>query len=155
MARARRTSAVLVALVAGLGLAGCSVTNPMTTSWSYAASDGVRVELSDMVVVENLFVLTAAEGEPGTVLGAVVNRGGQDVEVSIGLPDGTSSQAFTVPAGLSQRLGPDDEAIDIDAVPAAPGALVELAVISDRSGSTTLRVPVLDGTLPEYTDLVP
>ena len=52
-------------------------------------------------------------------------------------------------------LGPDHTAVPVPAVASPPGALLEIGLQSDVTGSTTLQVPVLDGTLPAYTNLVP
>lgn len=149
---ARHLTAALVA-VAALALAGCSATNEITTLADYDASDGVGVELGDLDVA-NLLVLTAAEGSPGTVIGSVTNRGSDDIALVIGLADGEGTE-LSVAAGSTVALSPEAEAVGLAAVPAAPGALVALLLTSDAGGSTSLEVPVLDGTLAEYAPLVP
>jgi hypothetical protein len=170
----------LTALVV-LALGGCSATNPMTTMDDYEAADGVRVELGDTVVT-NLLILTAAEGEPGTMLGAVTNRGEDDIELTLSLRPTEEGQEeaeiATVSIGGGDTVifsperpdaGAEDTAedtgatsrgaeratVDLEQVPARPGALADLTLTSDREGSIDVRVPVLDGTLPSYTDLVP
>lgn len=154
--RARVPRAAIAGTVASLALlvAGCSATNPITTSENYAASDGVRVELGEAVLT-NLLVLTAAEGSEGTVLGAVSNNGQDDLELTLTLEGSADEARIDLPAGATVLLGPDEEEVVLDSVPAPPGALVAVSVVSDRSGAVTVRVPVLDGTLPEYADLVP
>ena len=149
-----RTSALAPAAAVGLGLvlAGCSATNPATTTRDYAASDGVDVTLGDLDL-GNLMVLAAEEGAPGTVLGSVTNTGGDSTTVQLGLADDATS--LEVGAGETVLLGPEQEPVDLAAVPVAPGALVELTVASEADGTTTVRVPVLDGTLEQYADLVP
>ena len=158
-----------------LALTGCSATNPMTSMNNYEASDGIRVELGD-VVGTNLLILTAGEGEPGTMLGALTNQGQDEVELTLALAGGQDGQAgaeltsVTLGAGDTvifgperatdaaagdEATGPPREALDLEAVPAPPGALADLTLTSDRAGTVGVRVPVLDGTLPEYTDLVP
>ena len=154
---ARAQGAVVGAMTIGIALAvaGCSATNPITTTRSYAASDGVAVELGDLRI-GNLLVLSAAQGEAGTVLAALSNDGTADIEVTIGLADGDPGAPIDVPAGQTVLVGPAAAAtVDLDAMPAAPGALVDLAITSDQGGTTTRRVPVLDGTQPEYAELVP
>lgn len=160
-ARSARPALTRVALVgiAGLsvlGLSACSVTNQITTKSDYAASDGVRVSLGEVTVI-NLMVLSAAEGDPGTVLGAVANHGPDRVEVSIAPADDSAQDtSFDVPGGGTVLLGPDrDDSLELDPTPVPPGSMVDLTITSDRDGSTTVRVPVLDGTLPAYSDLVP
>jgi hypothetical protein len=151
-----RVALVALAGLGVLGLTACSVTNPMTTKNDYAASDGVRVDLGEATVI-NLLVLTAAEGEPGTVLGAVANHGRERVTVTVALAaDAAQDTSFDVAGGGTVVIGPErDETLDLDSTPAAPGTLIELTLTSDRGGSTTVQVPVLDGTLSQYADLVP
>lgn len=141
------------ALGLGLALSACSATNPATTNVDYAASDGVDLTLGSLDL-GNLLVLAASEGAPGTVLGSVTNGGSERTSVQIGLPD-ADPVTLQVDAGETVLLGPDQEPVDLDAVPAPPGALVELTVGSEADGTTSLQVPVLDGTLEQYADLVP
>ena len=130
----RRTLSAAAAVAAIAVLAGCSATNPITTSFDYDPSDGVSQRLGD-VRVGNLLLLTAEEGGAGTFVGFVANGGGQ-------------------PAAVVIALG-GDETVDVEAVPAAPGSKVDVTVTTDVSGAATVQVPVLDGTLPEYADLLP
>ena len=140
--------------VAALALTGCSVANPITTHRDYAASDGVILDVGD-VRLGNAIVLTSAEGAAGTLVGYVSNRADDEVEVSIRVADADTT-TFRVPGGRTVRLGPDaDEAVDVAAVPAAPGSKVEVTLGSGRDGEVTDVVPVMDGTLEEYADLVP
>ena len=91
----------------------------------------------------------------GTLLGFVANRGAQDASVVLAV-GGEQSGSIDVPAGGTVRLGPDgDETVDLSAVPGIPGSKLEVTVTSDVSGAASVEVPVLDGTLPEYADLVP
>ena len=154
--RRRRSGRVLASAAAlAVVLSGCSATNEITTRNEYAASDGVRAELGD-VVMGNLLVLTSAEGEAGTVLGSLTNNGQSDVEITLGVGEGGAQDPIDLPAGGTVLLGPEqDVELEVDSVPAAPGALVDVTVTSDAGGSSTVRVPVLDGTLAEYADLVP
>ena len=149
--RSRR--AVVPAVALALALTGCSATNTITTQADYAASDGVRAELGDLRL-GNLLVLTSAEGEVGTLIGSVTNDGSQDAAVDITV--GESTTALAVDARSTVVLGSQDgEQVEIESVPAPPGAFVAVTVTSDVGGTMTVRVPVLDGTLPEYADLVP
>lgn len=153
-ARTRNVLATCVSVGVALALSACSTTNPMTTTDSYAAADGVDVELGDLRI-GNLLVLASAQDAAGTVLAALSNDGTSDIEVTIGLADGEGT-SVSVPGGQTVVIGPQGRTpVELDAVPAAPGALVALTISSDRGGSTTERVPVLDDTFPQYADLVP
>lgn len=150
----RRVAVVPFALALVAGLTACSATNPITTTTNYAASDGVRVDLDD-VHLGNLMVLSAAEGAPGVVVGQVSNEGVQDVRVTFGV-EGARTEAVAVDAGGTALLTTDGGTeVRLDSVPVAPGAYVALQIAVDAGGTTTADVPVLDGTLPEYADLVP
>lgn len=143
----RRGLAVGLALAVAAGLGACS---PITTQIQYAASDGVRVAVSDTVTVQNLMIVAAAEGAPGAVQGGVVNNGSEPATVAIG------DVTVEVAAGETVLLGGSagDEVV-IEQTTAAPGANAQLAVGLDGAPGETVYVPVLDGTLPEYAELVP
>ena len=147
----RRAAALTLAATA-LTLAGCSATNPVTTNVAYAASDGVDETLGSLTF-GNLLVLASADQAPGTVLGSVTNAADHDATLTIGIAGDETT--LTVPAGATVLLGPDASAVPLRAVPAPPGALVELVLTSDLDGSVTRRTPVLDGTLEQYATLVP
>jgi hypothetical protein len=141
-----------VALVAAAVLSGCSATNPITTEMAYAASDGVRATLGDLTA-ENLLLVAAAADTPGALQGALTNRGDEDLEVELDL-DGDIA-LVPVAAGETVLLGGEDgEEVVLD-TPGEPGSTVEMTLTTDAAGSETVPVPVLDGTLPEYADLVP
>lgn len=156
MARSRTSARPVVvgavALVAAAVLSGCSATNPITTEMAYAASDGVRATLGDLTA-ENLLLVAAAADTPGALQGALTNRGDDDLEVELEL-DGDVA-LVPVPAGETVLLGGEDgEEVVLD-TPGEPGSTVEMTLTTDAAGSETVPVPVLDGTLPEYADLVP
>jgi hypothetical protein len=53
-------------------------------------------------------------------------------------------------------LGTDaDEEIELDSVEAAPGSLLAVTISTPQDGSLEVQVPVFDGTLPEYSEMVP
>lgn len=153
MARTTRTRlAALIALSGTLTLAGCSVANPITTAEPYAPSDGIRVAVTDEVSVENLMVLTEGEGQEGHLLGAVVNRSGEDVEVSFSFGDGGASVPVRVDAG--EHVNFTDAGITTQSVDAAPGATIPTTVSAPTAGDTQVEVPVLDGTIPPYDEFL-
>ncbi|GAA1648437.1 hypothetical protein [Georgenia ruanii] len=149
MARTIRRTAIAAAMLgAALVLAGCSATNPITTQYSYAPSDGVRVQLADGVSVENLMVLTEGEGQLGHVLGAVVNRSTQDMRVSLRIGDGGATVPVQVPA--KGEVNFTDEKVTTPSVAVPPGGVLPATVSADDTGVVSVDVPVLDGTIPPY-----
>ena len=148
--RGRRRVLAAATLASAAALAGCGIAPSEIVS--YPASDGVDLPLGGLQA-DNLLVLTAAENDPGTLIGALTNNGDQAMTVHIGLP----ARAHRGPrsGALDDPDRPQHRAIDLTSVPAPPGALVELTVDSDVAGTASLKVPVLDGTLPAYSTLVP
>ncbi len=154
MARSSRrlAAALLLTGVTALGVGACS---PITTMDPYAPSDGVRGVLGTQIRVENLLILTTAEGAEGTVLGGVVNESTDPANVMLAIEGVSGGQQVDVPASSTMLLGPDHHELTLSTVPAAPGATVRVQVSTAESGSITLNVPVLDGTLPYYEEKVP
>ncbi|WP_298461773.1 hypothetical protein [uncultured Cellulomonas sp.] len=153
--RTRPWTASTVVAVAALALTGCSATNPITTAESYNVVDGVQEELGSDVAARSLLVLTAEEGAPGTLLGALANRSREAVEVTLE-PDGGDAVTIDVPAGGTVLLGGENgEEVELDRVGVAPGGLLDVTATTPDGGATRIRVPVFDGTLPEYADAVP
>lgn len=166
MARRLRPALALASvLVVPALLAGCSATNPVTTAMNYDASDGVSASVGDVRLL-NLLVASNGDGEPGAVLGAVSNEG-EDARVAIAVAGG-EPQAFPVDAGQVVLLGSaatggeegaaggqTTEEVELEAVDVPAGALLELEITTDLGGTRTVSVPVVDGSLPPYEDLVP
>jgi hypothetical protein len=141
------------ATVAAVALiSGCSMFSEQTTTLQYTPSDGVQGTIGD-VDVRNVFVVAESEDSPGTMLGSFVNNGSDDVTVTV--VSDSLSQDVDVPAGEVVMLGPDgDQTIEADRVGVVPGRHLRVS-FSDGGASEELDVPVLDGSLPEYADLVP
>lgn len=160
--RRRPLAAAVAALVLATGpvlLAGCTFTNPQTTTVSYVPGDGQDLSVGD-VVISSLMVVTADEGQPGRLVARVVNAATEPRQVTI-TGEGLD-EVVTAPPQDTLAIGdPDDpEALDIliDAVSAAPGRLVPITLTVDRpEGPETaeIGVPVLDGTLEQYAPYLP
>ncbi|WP_456846374.1 hypothetical protein [Cellulomonas sp. P5_C6] len=157
--RTLRAAALVVgATVAGLALAGCSATNGITTEDPYSAADGIRFTLGD-VRGSNLLVVSAAKGEPGTVLGGLINDGDKDRTVTVS--DGTDSTDVELGPKETVLLGGGDVPEDGTAtvlfasMDVPPGAVLKVTFSTPEDGSITVDLPVLDGSLPEYATMVP
>ena len=160
-ARRRPVALLVAAASAGLLLPGCSFLSPDTSLKPFAPADGLQAELGD-VLVRNMLVVSEGDGEPGLLVGALVNRGEEDTTVSLEV--GETAVDIDVPAGVSVAIGteadrPDgeqstivSETVEIDAVEPAAGDVVELTVTDAQAGSAALQVQVV---LPTkwYADL--
>jgi len=141
-----------VGVLAAAALTGCSATNAITSMDAYSASDGVGGTLGT-VTAENLLLVAAAADAPGALQGGLTNRGDEGVAVTIALGD--DSERVWLPAGETLLLGGSDGDDVVLTTPVAPGAVADVTFSTDEDGEVGVPVPVLDGTLPEYADLVP
>ncbi|MFS0854664.1 DNA modification methylase [Microbacterium sp. 179-I 3D4 NHS] len=147
-------SAALSALVL-LGATGCTFISPQATTIEYSASDGVNVSDADGPIdVRNVFVVATEDGTVGNLVGAIVNPTQERATLTITLA-GIDPFTVTLPAGDSISLGGDEEPLRIVGLDTMPGATVEIHFQSGDSTGVKAAVPVLDGTLPYYSDLVP
>ncbi len=141
--------ALPVALTGALA-AGCSATNAIQTDRTVATAEGVSVDLGDVRVVNLLAVATAA-GEPGALSGAVTNDGAGPAHVT--LTAGADAATLDVPAGGTVYFGTGGstgERVPLAAVDAAPGALLDVTLDADTAGGASVRIPVMDGTVPPF-----
>jgi hypothetical protein len=122
---------------------GCTV-RPTGNGDRATSDDGLLIELGD-VRLSDVAVLTAARGHIGS---------SQPAEVTIGLAGADATTVHVRPGGVVE-LSPRDQRVPITAVPADPGATVDLDITSRRHGSTTVAVPVHDAALPRFAGLVP
>lgn len=142
--------AAALALVAAL--AGCSLTNPIQTQVVYAPSDGARITIGETIQAENFLVLADIAGEPGALVGGLTNRGKQDTVITVSVE---GADPFEVPVAAGETfLLTGDDVLRLDAVDAAPGATLPVTISTGAEGAASAPVPVLDGTLPEYGDVL-
>ncbi len=158
-------SRAAVAVLAVCALAGCSQLSPQTTqNVTYAPSDGVQGQVGE-VKVRNVLVLTSEQGGPAELVGSLFNPTGEDVslEVVVREPagdDGAATEPLateTIELGGAEdvMIGPDaDQQVSLEQLDVVPGRFAEVS-FTGGGGELVLQVPVLDGTLPEYADLVP
>lgn len=148
----KKSLAAAAAALAVVTLAGCSYVNPITTQEYYAASDGVHLNIDD-VEAQNLILFTSGAGEPAVLVGTLVNRGTEDVELRVSF-DGQTATTVPAPAGTSVVLSPID-GVEVPGVsPVLPGQVTDVGFANDSDGYFTLSIPVMDGTLPQYTAIV-
>ncbi|MBE1875184.1 hypothetical protein [Myceligenerans pegani] len=157
----RRARTVAVAAVTAAGAALLSACAPTTTALDYSPSDGVMVsvgaqdgeEFTDLRGL-NLMVVSAEEGAPGTLLGALTNGTRTDATFTLA-PEGATPLVFDVGAGDTLYLGGESgETVLLDVVTAMPGSSVP-TVLEAGGESQSFDLPVLNGELAEYAAYVP
>lgn len=153
--RSRRAlTATVLALLTALGTSGCNFTSPVASLEMYAPSDGAQAELGN-VKARNLIYFVDNKGNYG-FFGAFVNSAANPETFNLGFKTRSGERVFQQYnlAGLDVvNLGYQNQPslkVDLDA---NAGDIVDVLLQSD-SGSVSINVPVLDGTLPEYRELV-
>lgn len=147
-------SAALSALVL-LGATGCTFITPQSTEIQYSASDGINIPDSDgPLQIRNAMIIANEDGSVGNLVAAIVNDTDQNEVLTIEA-EGLAPLTVRVGAGDTLSLGADTEPLRIEDLGVKPGATVEMYFQSGDATGATAEVPVLDGTLPYYADLVP
>lgn len=150
-------AASTLALVAGLG--ACQMASPITTDMSYDAADGVSVDLED-VVIRDLLVVSEGNGASGVVSGLVVNKGTEEVTLTLQAEDEALTPEVTVAPGTSVRLDGTDpltgeagEPVTVPALQGGAGSSLTLRFATSAGAADSALVPVLSPTGP-YSDMV-
>jgi hypothetical protein len=156
MNRAHRGRLALTAAALGIGLlaSGCGYTNPQQTSEQYQSSDGIIADLGPLKL-RNILIVSAGEDQPGRVIGAVYNSSSQDVTLTMKGAQGAQAQV-PVEANSYTLLNESSDEVILSTTGGQPGSLVDIqATESGTNVNSTIKVPVLDVTLPEYKQFLP
>lgn len=147
------TLSVAVGAVVALGLTGCDMFVPQTTETTVETSDGVSGTTGNVFVGNAVLITT--NGTLANLVVSLVNDDFVDHTVSIQQTDGGVPRTVDVPAGATVQLGtPGNQIVTLVTVDALPGSL-HAVTFDSAADPLPLRVPVLDGGLPQYKDLTP
>jgi hypothetical protein len=159
--KARVVTSVALALAVAFGTAGCGFIAPQATTKHYDASDGVSGSVGSIDVRNAIIVTDAKDGTVGNLVVTLVNTGSESRRVAISAGDQSSSAAHvTVQPGQVKQLGQNPENggasnVLIPEFTTKPGGLYSVYFQYGDQTGVKLKVPVLDGQLPEYSSLVP
>ncbi|WP_336646482.1 DNA modification methylase [Microbacterium sp. USHLN186] len=150
----RLVATVALGAALALGTTGCTFITYQATTNPYSPSDGVSIDSTGgEVVARNVLVITTDDGEVGNLIGAFINEGQKTSTVDI---DVSGSQlTLRVPGEERISLGGNKMPLRIENLNAQPGSTIEVLIVSGDGVAEPAQVPVLDGTLPRYADLVP
>lgn len=154
--RVQRLSLVAAIAVGALAFTGCSAINQQSTTLVYSASDGVRLDMGKLEL-RNVLIVSAKAGDPGRFTGTFYNTSDAPITLTVAGSQGSQTE-LTVPAGGEPLvLDTKSDAAILSTISAIPGGLepVKLTMSGSSAAPETLNVPVLDGTLAEYKNLVP
>jgi len=144
-----------------LSTAGCSFFAPQATLKHYDPSDGVGTSVGQ-VKVRNALLLTK-DGQDASFLVNLINDGEKTVNVLIQY-DGTTASGKTgkvdtrvqLDAGEVKTFGSSDtRQLLFNGIDSEPGSLFPVFVQYGTQTGEQLLVPVLDGSLSEYSKLLP
>lgn len=165
---ARRPARLVTIAVVAVGttatLSGCGLASPATITTPYPASDGTAGTITDpatnsTIKLENFLIVSSGKGQPGSLVGAVVNGGSADVSVQLIVTDqsgqtSVGQTSVSAPHGKITQVGPAGTALSLPAVPQPPGAMLTLLARTSSGGSIRFNVPVLPAT-GVYATLTP
>ncbi len=153
----RRLAPIALAAAVVLGATGCSMISPQATQIEYAASDGINLNVGDLDV-RNALIIADEDGEDGNLVVAIVNTtsDSQTLQLEIHTTGAPITESIRVPANSTVSLGTaDTDPLLLEGIDTMPGATLEVAFSASGSGAVLGTVPVLDGELPQYSDLAP
>ena len=152
--KARLIASVVLAASVVLGTSACNLVSPQTTTELYDASDGVSGRVGDLKI-RNAVIITG-DGTDGNFLVSVTNVGAaHSLTIQYG-EDSSDSVEQLIPKESTVSFGSEDEdPILLEGIDAEPGSLTTVFFQYGEETGVELLVPVLVGTLPEYSEFVP
>ncbi|NYD99736.1 hypothetical protein BJY21_000921 [Kineosphaera limosa] len=140
-----------LALVTGsamvLSLSACQWNSEITSMKQYDPADGVSAQLGNLHL-NNLIVISDAEGGQGNVVGLAINGTDAPAQVQVSAVNagqaGAAGAPLEVAAHSSQQLTEPEggRATSIPTVQVPPGAMMQL-LVQTNLGQTVVDVPVL------------
>lgn len=156
LARSTAAAALGAALVLA-GLTGCTFMTPQATTGHYEPSDGISATVGDLEVRNAL--LLSADGTSASLLVNIENPTKYGVQVKVQYEDADNAkvdETVHVNAGsVASFGGADADRIILSGIDAKPGSLFPVFIQYEDATGKQLWLPVLDGSLSEYADLVP
>jgi hypothetical protein len=151
--KARLAASAALALGIAIGGSGCAMITYQATTEQYDPSDGVSADIGALDL-RNVLVVSD-DGEDGNLVMSVTNTGDDDVTLGVQV-DGGETLEVDVDAGQTVSLGTEEEEpLLLEGIDTEPGGLLPIYFQYSGAEGAEIRVPVLDGRLPEYEDLVP
>lgn len=146
LARMPSPRALALPAVLGLTLTACSTGYADPKGAELAGTDGQvqQVEIAD------LRLTTFAEGEPAQFLGVLANQSAAPLEMTFSDDDDETS--VTIPANSTLDLG--TTATVFETADVQPGTIMTV-MIRVASDEEAVELPVVDGTVDQYGDIVP
>ena len=149
--RGRRAVAAAALAMLALGVTSCGAINEQATTFQYAASDGIVLNVADLEV-RNMLLVTKSSTDKARLLGSVVNNTATPQTLTVTLATGSAS--INVPAKTSVKLEDEANKTILPSAGVIPGKQAK-ATLSVGGSSDEVNIPVVDGTLESYREFVP
>jgi hypothetical protein len=144
----------VIALTAALTTTGCNFISPVASLDYYAPSDGSQADIGRLKA-RNIIYFTDNNGHTG-FFAAFANSGSTDIAFAIKFKNAkgvAEYREFSVGAYKVLNFGyQGTNPLKID-LAGKPGDMVNISVYTETDVSS-INLPILDATLPQYTDLV-
>lgn len=154
--RARIATSIALAAALAASLAGCNFVTPQASLQPYEPSDGVSASVGD-VDVRNAMIISE-DGISGNLVFHAINNSSEDVELAVQYEVAGTKTTITidVPADGTTDVGYGDDGQQfLGSILEKPGGLLPLYFQYGDNIGDQVEVPVLDGSLPQYADLIP
>lgn len=151
----RVAASVALAGLIVLGATGCEFISPQDTTKINEVADGLDANVGDVQIRDAL--LFTANGTEASLVVTLVNTASSSgtVGMQYTTTSGPQTQQITVPANGSISVRPGAQTtVTLSNISAKAGSLFPVFFTSGGK-QTTVRVPVLDATLPGYQTLTP
>ncbi len=142
-----------IAAMIALGVAACA---PITSLKPYDPSDGVSTKVGDVKVL-NALVLTKA-GANGNLLFSAYNPSNELVQLTVqyeGLTGKVTKTAALLPDATTDFGYGKKGQFFLPGIATKAGSLVDIYFQYGDVEGKQIPVPVLDGSLPQYVNLLP
>lgn len=155
--KSRLLASIVLGTAVVLTATGCNMLAPQATTLQYNPGDGMSVNTGTIQVLNALVI--SEDGEDGNLVVAFYNKD-EENDATIFIEFGENGQggeaAMEIPAGSLVSLGGDyEDPLLLEGIDTQPGGRLPMYFQSGDGEGQLVLVPVLDGSLPYYADLVP
>ena len=155
--KSRLLASIVLGTAVVLTATGCNMLAPQATTLQYNPGDGMSVNTGTIQVLTSLVI--SEDGEDGNLVVAFYNKDEENdatIFIEFGENGKGGEAAMEIPAGSLVSLGGDyEEPLLLEGINTDPGARLPMYFQSGDGEGQLVLVPVLDGSLPYYADLVP
>ncbi|MEL5992415.1 DNA modification methylase [Microbacterium phosphatis] len=153
----RILASLALGAVVALTATGCAGLTHQATTIPYSPSDGVNVPHSDgaAIQIRNAVVIADSQGTDGNLAAALVNTTDEDATLSLEWGSG-QSETIDLEGGEVVSLGAgSEEPLLLEGINTEAGATLPLYFQSGDAEGELVEVPVLNGCLAHFKNLVP